>query len=47
MLVLILAARMVAYGWYPIEYFNLSFGKGDSKETIIQKVLMLLYVICN
>lgn len=32
------AARMVAYAWYPIEYFNLSFGKRDSMETIIPKV---------
>ena len=35
MLALKVAARMVAYAWYPIEYFNLSFGKGDSMETII------------
>ena len=38
MLALKVAARMVAYAWYPIEYFNLSFGKGDSMETIIPKV---------
>lgn len=36
-----IAARMVAYAWYPIEYFNLSFGKGDSMEAIIPKVAEL------
>lgn len=41
MLALKVAARMVAYAWYPIEYFNLSFGKGDSMETIIPKVAEL------
>ena len=32
------AARMVAYAWYPIEYFKLSFGKADSMATIIPEV---------
>lgn len=35
------AARMVAYAWYPIEYFKLSFGKADSMSTIIPEVAML------
>lgn len=30
-----IASRMVAYAWYPIEYFRLSFGKGDSMSQII------------
>ena len=29
------AARMVAYAWYPTQYFRLSFGKGDSMSKII------------
>ena len=41
MLALKVAARMVVYAWYPIEYFNLSFGKGDSMEIIIPKVAEL------
>lgn len=41
MLALKVAARMVAYAWYPIEYFNLSFGKGDSMETIIPTIAEL------
>lgn len=41
MLALKLAARMVAYAWYPIEYFNLSFGKGDSMEVIIPTIAEL------
>ena len=32
------ASRMVAYAWYPIEYFRLSFGKGDRMAQIIPKV---------
>ena len=35
------AARMVAYAWYPIEYFRLSFGKGDSMSNIIPDVALL------
>ena len=35
------AARMVAYAWYPIEYFRLSFGKGDSMSKIIPDVASL------
>ena len=35
------ASRMVAYAWYPIEYFKLSFGKGDSMEKIIPNVAHL------
>lgn len=41
MLALDVAARMVAYAWYPIEYFKLSFGKADSMSTIIPEVAML------
>ena len=41
MLALEVAARMVAYAWYPIEYFHLLFGKGDSMETIIPEVKRL------
>ena len=32
------ASRMVAYAWYPIEYFRLSFGKGDRMSQIIPRV---------
>ena len=32
------ASRMVAYAWYPVEYFRLSFGKGDSMSQIIPEV---------
>lgn len=35
------AARMVAYAWYPIEYFKLSFGRGDSMSNIIPEVANL------
>ena len=35
------ASRMVAYAWYPIEYFRLSFGKGDSMAQIIPDVAAL------
>lgn len=35
------ASRMVAYAWYPIEYFKLSFGKGDSMSQIIPNVAEL------
>ena len=38
MLALDVASRMVAYAWYPIEYFKLSFGKGDSMSQIIPDV---------
>ena len=38
MLALDIASRMVAYAWYPIEYFRLSFGKGDRMAQIIPKV---------
>ena len=41
MLALDVAARMVAYAWYPIEYFKLSFGKADSMSMIIPEVAML------
>jgi len=34
-------ARMVAYAWYPIEYFRLSFGVGDSMSGIIPRVAEL------
>lgn len=36
-----IASRMVAYAWYPIEYFKLSFGKGDSMEKVIPEVARL------
>lgn len=36
-----IASRMVAYAWYPIEYFRLSFGKGDSMSQIIPNVAEL------
>ena len=29
MLALDVASRMVSYAWYPVEYFRLSFDKGD------------------
>lgn len=32
---------MVAYAWYPIEYFKLSFGRGDSMSNIIPEVAKL------
>ena len=38
MLALDVAARMVAYAWYPTQYFRLSFGKGDSMSKIIPDV---------
>ena len=41
MLALDVASRMVAYAWYPIEYFKLSFGKGDSMSQIIPDVAEL------
>ena len=41
MLALDVASRMVAYAWYPIEYFKLSFGKGDSMSQIIPNVAEL------
>jgi hypothetical protein len=41
MLALDVASRMVAYAWYPIEYFRLSFGKGDSMSQIIPEVAIL------
>lgn len=41
MLALDVASRMVAYAWYPIEYFRLSFGKGDSMAQIIPEVASL------
>ena len=41
MLALKVAARMVAYAWYPIKYFNLFFGKGDSMEVIIPTIANL------
>ena len=41
MLALDIASRMVAYAWYPIEYFKLSFGKGDSMSQIIPDVAEL------
>ena len=34
-------ARMVAYAWYPTQYFRLSFGKGDSMSKIIPDVALL------
>lgn len=36
-----MAARMVAYAWYPTQYFRLSFGKGDSMSKIIPDVALL------
>lgn len=41
MLALDIASRMVAYAWYPIEYFRLSFGKGDRMSRIIPTVAEL------
>ena len=38
MMAIDVASRMVAYAWYPIEYFKLSFGKADSMSTIIPKL---------
>lgn len=35
------ASRMVAYAWYPIEFFKLSFGYGDSMGNIIPQVAQL------
>lgn len=35
------AARMVAYAWYPTQYFRFSFGKGDSMSKIIPDVALL------
>ena len=40
-LALDVAARMVAYAWYPTQYFRLSFGKGDSMSKIIPDVALL------
>lgn len=34
-------SRMVAYAWYPIEYFKLEFGRGDSMSKIIPDVALL------
>ena len=34
-------ARMIAYAWYPIEYFKLSFGKRDSMAMIIPEIAKL------
>lgn len=41
MLALDVAARMVAYAWYPTQYFRLSFGKGDSMSKIISDMALL------
>ncbi len=41
MLALDVASRMVSYAWYPIEYFRLSFGKGDSMSQIIPEIALL------
>ncbi len=41
MLALDVASRMVAYAWYPIEYFKLSFGRGDSMSQIIPSIAEL------
>ncbi len=41
MLALDIASRMVAYAWYPIEYFKLSFGKGDSMSQIVPNIAEL------
>ena len=41
MLALDVASRMVAYAWYPVEYFRLSFGKSDSMAKIIPEVAQL------
>ena len=35
------ASRMVAYAWYPIEYFKLEFGRGDSMAQIIPNIAEL------
>ncbi len=35
------ASRMVAYAWYPVEYFRLSFDKNDSMAQIIPEVALL------
>lgn len=40
-LALDVASRMVAYAWYPIEFFMLSFGYGDSMGSIIPQVAQL------
>ena len=34
MLALDVAARMVAYAWYPTQYFRLSFGKGTGRQMV-------------
>ena len=36
-----IASKMVAYAWYPIEYFKLSFGRGDSMAQIIPNIAEL------
>ena len=41
MLALDVADRMVAYAWYPTQYFRLSFGKGDSMSKIIPDMAQL------
>lgn len=41
MLALDVVSRMVAYAWYPVEYFRLSFGKADSMSLIIPEVAEL------
>jgi len=41
MFALDVCARMVAYAWYPVEYFKLSFGFGDSMSNIIPEVAKL------
>lgn len=41
------AARMVAYAWYPVEYFKLSFGKSDSMGSIIHEVAKLTGITVN
>ena len=47
MLAIDMASRMVAYAWYPIEYFKLSFGKGDSMSQIIHVVAELTGIIVD
>lgn len=41
MMALGVASRMLAYAWYPIEYFKLSFGSGDSMAQIIPCIALL------
>jgi len=47
MLALDVCARMVAYAWYPVEYFKLSFGFGDSMSNIIPEVAKLTGITVN